>query len=265
MSKKAKTPVRRLFWDIETSPNIALTWRTGYKLSIPPENILRERGIICICYKWAGERKVHSLEWDNGDDRKMLEDFTEVANEADELVAHNGDKFDLRWFQGRRLINNLEPIPEYKTVDTLTIARRRFLLNSNKLDYIAKLLGFGGKSKTNFQWWRDILIDNCPTAMSKMVKYCKRDVRVLEQVYDRLSVYHNPKTHAGANIDLARWTCPTCGGIHVYQNKRIVSTAGISRYEMKCNDCGKYYRISQSVRDQYIEDRTMSEHKEKSA
>jgi len=250
-----KTPVRRLFWDIETSPNIALTWRTGYKLSVPPENILRERAIICICYKWEGENKTHSLEWNKGCDKKLLQKFGKVAAKADELVAHNGDKYDLRFFQGRHLINGLPPMPEHKTVDTLVIARRRFMLNSNKLDYIAKVLGLGGKGKTEFGWWRSILLDNCPKAMAKMVRYCKRDVRVLEQVFHKLASYHAPKTHAGVADGLDRWTCPSCGGIHVRQNKRVVSTAGISRYEMLCSDCGKYYRVSQTVRDAYIADK----------
>ena len=126
--------MKRLFWDIETSPNIGLFWSSGWKISIPPENIIKERAVICICYKWEHESIVRSLEWDKGDDFGMLEAFGDVIERSDEMVAHNGDDFDLRWFNGRRLIHGMSPIPTPKTVDTLKIARRRFYLNSNKLD-----------------------------------------------------------------------------------------------------------------------------------
>ena len=86
---------KRLFFDIETSPNVGFFWQSGYKLNIPYTNIIKERAIICICYKWADEDKVYSLQWDkNQDDKTMLEKFMAVANEAHELVGHNGDRFD---------------------------------------------------------------------------------------------------------------------------------------------------------------------------
>jgi uncharacterized protein YprB with RNaseH-like and TPR domain len=116
--------IRRLFWDIETSPNVCLSWRTGFKINLDPDNIIKERAIICICYKWEGNKKVYSIEWDRGDDRQLVEDFAVVAAEADELVAHNGDSFDIRWFNGRNALHDLPPLPEYKTVDTYRIARR---------------------------------------------------------------------------------------------------------------------------------------------
>ncbi len=85
---------KRLYWDIETSPNIGMFWTAGWKLNIDYSNIIKERAIICICYKWEGQRKVHSLNWDGKQcDKKMLIEFVRVAKEADELVGHNGDKF----------------------------------------------------------------------------------------------------------------------------------------------------------------------------
>ena len=40
--------IKRLFFDIETSPNIGYFWRAGYKLNIGADNIIEERKIICI-------------------------------------------------------------------------------------------------------------------------------------------------------------------------------------------------------------------------
>ena len=95
--------VKRLIWDVETSPNIGYFWRTGYNLTLNHDNIIQERAIICICWKWEGDSWVYSDAWDDGDDERLVTEFLEVAKEADELVAHNGDKFDLRWLQGRCL------------------------------------------------------------------------------------------------------------------------------------------------------------------
>ena len=91
-----KTKRRRLFFDIETSPNIGLFWEAGYKKNIDYSNIIQERAIICICYKWEEEKEVYALQWDSKqNDKTMLQKFIEVANTATELVGHNGDKFDL--------------------------------------------------------------------------------------------------------------------------------------------------------------------------
>ena len=74
--------VKRLFFDIETSPMIVYSWRVGWKLTIPPENIIEDWKIICISYKWEHEKKVKNLVWDkNQCDKQMLIDFiTKIGN-----------------------------------------------------------------------------------------------------------------------------------------------------------------------------------------
>lgn len=100
---------KRLYFDIEVSANIGFFWKPGYNLNIGYENIIKEAGIICICYKWEGDKKVHSLTWDkHQSDKKLLQDFIKVANTADELVGHNGDKFDLPWVRTRCLYHGVE-------------------------------------------------------------------------------------------------------------------------------------------------------------
>ena len=68
--------VKRLFWDIETSPNVGLFWKSGYRITIPPENVLVERAIICIAYKWEGQKTIHYLKWDDKQsDKKLCKEF----------------------------------------------------------------------------------------------------------------------------------------------------------------------------------------------
>ena len=135
-----KTTRRRLYFDIETSPNIGLFWSAGYKQTIDYSNIIQERAIICICYKWEDEKEVSYLTWDKKQcDKKMLQEFIKVANTADELIGHNGDKFDLAWIRTRSLLHKIDMFPTYKTVDTLKISRSKFRFNSNRLNYIAQI------------------------------------------------------------------------------------------------------------------------------
>ena len=170
----SKSPLRkRLFFDIETSPNIGLFWSPGYNLTISHDNIIHERSIICIGYKWEHERKVHCPTWDkNQSDKKLLEDFIKVMNEADEVIAHNGDKFDITWIRTRCLFHGIPMIPDYTSIDTLKVARGKFRFNSSKLDYIAEFCGFGKKIKTDLDLCKRVLLDNDKKALIELVKYC---------------------------------------------------------------------------------------------
>jgi hypothetical protein len=237
---------RRLIWDIEVSPNIGMFWQSGYKISIPPENILVEREIICIAYKWEGEKKVYHLEWDKKQsDKKLCREFTKVLNSADQSVGHNLDKYDLKFFNGRCLHNGLRAPDIPATIDTLVIARRRMKLNSNKLDYIAKVMGLGGKHHTDFSLWKSILIDKCPKAMARMVRYCKQDVALTEKVFQELQTYHNVKIHMGVAEGGDRWSCPECGSESLQSRGTEATRGGVMRHVMRCKCCGRSYRISQ--------------------
>ena len=253
--QKAKEMMRRLIWDIETSPNIVFSWRTGGKLYIDPDNIIQERAIICICYKWEGEKKVYSLEWNKGCDKKMVKTFLKIAEQADELVAHNGDKFDIKWLNTRALFHGFDPSPIHKTVDTLVIARRRFNFNSNRLDYLGKYLLNDGKVSTSFSMWWDIVKNNCPKAMIAMVKYCKSDVRLLEQIWKKLEPYHNPKSHVGVMNGNEKWSCARCGSEDVHRNRERTSSRGVVTAQMRCKSCKCYYTISLKSAMEYSENK----------
>ena len=229
---------RRLFFDIETSPNIGFFWQSGYKLNIPAENILHERKIICIGYKWAGEKRVYCPTWDSEqDDRKMLAEFIAVMNTADEVVAHNGDRFDITWIRTRCLKHGIPMAPNYVSIDTLKSARRLFRFNSNRLNYIAEYLGLGGKIKTDFGLWKDVVFHHSEKALNKMLRYCKKDVTLLEEVFDRLNPYMPPKSRLSADITC----CPECGKNRLKANKRRRYTPmGSERITLKCMGCGKY-------------------------
>lgn len=253
--------MKRLFWDIETSPQIMFSWRAGYKINLPPENIIHERAIICISWKWEGQKKVYSLSWDDGDDLEMIEKFAPNLEQADEMVAHNGDNFDIRWYNGRHLMHKLPPIPIAQTVDTLKIAKRRFYLNSYRLDYIAKKVLGRGKIHTNFGLWEDCMAITQPDrdirdrSVRKMQRYCKRDVAIVEELWRYMSAYDTPATHAAVSETgnpMDRWRCAHCGSPDVFTNRRRTTRTGMVKWAMKCKSCHRYYTIANAVHEWYL-------------
>lgn len=240
---------KRLFYDIETSPNIGFFWSASYKANIPHDNIIKERAVICICYKWEGQKKVHSLQWDKGCDKALLSRFMEVAATADELVAHNGDRFDEPWIRTRCIIHGIECPPKLISFDTLKKARSHFRFNSNRLDYLGKLFFGEGKSPVGFSDWVAITLDNCDKAMKKMVEYCKKDVVLLEDVFHKLQPYVTHNIHVGAATGYGRFSCPSCGSDDVKHQRQRYSRAGILKHQLKCKaeHCGKHFTISNKV------------------
>ena len=240
--KSLKTSRKRLYFDIETSPNIGLFWSAGYKQNIDYSNIIKERAIICICYKWEDDKEVYSLQWDkNQDDKKLLQEFVKVANQATELVGHNGDKFDLPWIRTRCVYHQIEMFPRYTTIDTLKVSRAKFRFNSNRLNYIAQYLGIGQKIKTEFNLWKDIVLNKDKTAMDKMIKYCKKDVILLEKVHKLLSVHIEAKSHYGVLFGQDRGSCPECGSDELIIKQRRTSASGLKKITYQCKVCNKYH------------------------
>jgi len=246
--------MKRLFWDIETSPNIGFFWKSGFKQNISFDSIIHERKIICIAYKWEGEKKVHVLKWDeNQDDKEMLLRFIEVANESDDMVAHFGDSFDLKWFRTRCLYHGIQTFPFYRTTDTCKLARQYFYFNSNKLDYIAQFLGLGKKKSHPYSLWVDVALHRDKKALKDMLAYCKNDVVMLENVYNELIKHCKPNVHVGVLHGNEKWSCAFCGGTNVSKSKERVTAMGAKRYQMQCSGCGKYYTISNAVYNKYLD------------
>lgn len=234
---------KRLFIDIETSLLQGVFFQLGRKVSINHDQITQENQIICICYKWENSPKIYSLDWGKTkNDKKMLQDFVSVVDGADEIVGHNGDRFDLSIIRARCMFHRIPFTPYLKTIDTLKQSRSGFRFNSNRLDYLTKLLLGHGKSETNFQMWKDLTLlsysETKPT-LNKMVKYCKRDVKILQEYFEILNQYTKHKTHYGD-----KGNCPECNSDRLVNAKLRVSATLGQRVQYQCLDCGKYHTIN---------------------
>lgn len=234
---------KRLFFDLETSPNIAMLWEPGYQVNISSDFIIKERAIICVGWQWEHEKTINALTWDkNHDDKKLLEKFVKQIHKADEIVAHNGDRFDIPWVRTRCLKHGIALSPDLVSIDTLKYARSRFKFNSNRLNYIAQYLNIGEKIRTDLDLWKRVVLEKNQTALKEMVRYCKKDVALLKEVWDKMNTYVPAKSNFGHTIR----ECPECTSDNVKISHRRTTAQGYKKTQFQCNDCGKYHTVASS-------------------
>jgi predicted PolB exonuclease-like 3'-5' exonuclease len=247
------TPFKRLFFDIETSPNIGWFWSASWKTSIGTHQITKERRVICVSYKWEHEKKVHHLVWDKDkDDKQLLEDFSKIIAQADEVIAHNGDRFDIPWLRTRCIMHGI-PFPTYiKSLDTLKKVKSMFNFQSNRLDYVAEALGLGNKINIEPEVWQRVVFNavgdsGYKAAIQEMLEYCDYDVVLLEDVFHKIQSYIKPVSHVGIAQGKERHTCPMCGSEETDYIGHTVTSTGIVKRHMECEDCETDYVIPNRV------------------
>lgn len=233
-----------LFVDLETLPNIVYNWKTGFDIQIPTEFIIQEREIFCIGFKWAGKRNTvkNFFRKPGVSERDILRKFSKVAAKADIIIGHNGDNFDIKWLKSRNMILNLPPLPPIKSIDTLKLARSNFTLNSNKLGYLADILGIGRKTDTGgMQLWKDVMARK-PEAIKHMVRYCNNDVILLEKIFNRIAPHVTKlPINKGVIETGSNTSCPSCGSKHTH--KRGFTYTVTKRYQRRqCKKCFKYFQ-----------------------
>jgi len=239
-----KIPIKRLFFDVETSYHTVRMWRVGKVGWVQPENIITHKQIICISYKWQYENEVKHLDWRMGE-KQMLKAFVKIMGEADECVAHNGDRFDIKEIRTRCIYHGIKMFPNYRTLDTLKKARKYFNFASNKLDYIGKYLNIGGKmDHEGFDLWIKVVEERDVEALERMIAYCDRDVILLEDTFFVLSPFIDHNNNFAVLTGGEKWECPDCTSSDVKMFRYYATPLGIIRREMKCNQCKKQYRVS---------------------
>ena len=123
------------------------------------------------------------------DDSKIVEAVADELRKYDILVAHNGVDFDLPFLRTRLMIHDLPPLPNFKIVDPVKIARKNLRLGSNRLERIASMLGVNQKKNVDGQVWLRAILDGDKKAMDQITDKCVSDVLMLESIIDYLKPY----------------------------------------------------------------------------
>jgi uncharacterized protein YprB with RNaseH-like and TPR domain len=218
------------FIDIESSPLNILAWGTYEQNAI---KVLKTWRLLTFAVKWNdGKVSVY-----HDDEEKLVKMLWDVFEKADIIVAHNGDRFDIKKAKTKFVQYSL-PVPSpYKTVDTLKVARK-FGFDSNKLDSLGEYLGLGGKMKhEGIDLWLGVM-DGDKKSISTMKRYNKRDVELLYQVYQKLLpwIENHPNIAVYEEVD----GCPNCGS-SLFQSRGFSITSKGKKRRFQCQDCGKWF------------------------
>lgn len=235
---------RILIFDVETFPLIVYTWGL-FKQNIGINQIIEDTAIITWSAKWLGENNVLKgvLTPDEAimrDDKRIVKDLWNLIDEADILVAHYGDKFDIPVIKGRFLKHNLGLPTPYRSVDTKKVASKEFKLPSYKLDAIATYLGCANKIKTDFDLWKDCS-NGDEEALEKMSTYNDQDILTLEEVYLKLREYDSRHPSISVLNNTNKPSCRVCGSTKLDPHGYKYTNS--SKFQVyKCKNCGSLNR-----------------------
>lgn len=241
---------RILLLDVETFPDVAYVWSVYDANAIA---IKHHWFLLSYAYRWYRQgavvcRTLHDFGGPVNGDRRLAKEIHALMDEADIIVAHNGVDFDVKVINARLIVHKFDPPAPYKVVDTKREIKKVARFSSNKLDWLCKQLEIGRKVEhEGFPLWQACGEQNDPAAWKKMARYNRHDVRLLEELYTRISPWikqPNAALYAGDE----RCVNPACGSddIHVYPRLYHAMTRAYRRFQ--CRACGKWARATVSER-----------------
>lgn len=193
---KSNIPISKLkilVFDIETAQMKVKVWQLRGNEYIEPTRIIDDWFMVCWAGKWLNGKvvgdRLSPTESKKCNDKRITKSLWKAMNDADIVIAHNGDSFDIRKANTRFLKYGMQLPNYFKTIDTLKVLRKNFKISSNKLDYACKFIGVGGKLSTGGieLWDKSELGDE--QALSKMFRYCLNDVKITEKLFLKLIPY----------------------------------------------------------------------------
>lgn len=249
MKERKRRRSRILLVDVESSFQLAGVWGR-HNVSVNNSLVFQNTHILSWAAKWLDDEYMysdalfrHSL-WkkEPANDSSILETLAPMLEEAEAVVAHNGNGFDIPLIKARMLVNGMKPLSPFKKIDTYRIAKREFRLDSYKLDEIAKQLGLGRKLDTGgAELWADVVYKKDKKAFRHMLKYNEQDVWLLEDVYKALRPWDTQAPHSYLMESLDEPICPACGSSHIVRNGYYTTNTGIYK-KFKCSKCGHNLR-----------------------
>lgn len=241
--EEVNTSARVLVLDIETAPIRAYVWGI-WQQNVALNQIQSDWFCLTWAAKWLFEDKVYSAkltpkEVIKQDDKRIIQGIWELVNQADIVIAHNGEKFDIPKLNTRFILNGLQPPLPYQQIDTLKHIRRQFGFTSNKLDYVNKLLNLERKTDTGgFELWERCMKGE-QDALDLMEQYNVNDVRILEETYLHIRAWIKPHPNMGLFIlDETQSRCPSCGSDDMAEMGKHYHTSANIYVAQRCGNCG---------------------------
>jgi DNA polymerase elongation subunit (family B) len=247
--------MRILHLDIETAPNIAYVWSL-FSDYVSIDRLVEPGYTLCWSAKWQGEKDIMFSSVHHDGMQAMIGRIHSLLDEADAVVHYNGQKFDIPTLNREFINNDFTPPMPYHQIDLYRVVRKRFRYASNKLDFVAQQLGLGGKTKhKGMELWSECMAGN-EEAWATMEEYNKRDVEILEDLYNKLLPWIQNHPNHALYMDTTRPTCTNCGSDKVI--KKGVETTKTGQYQRyRCTSCGtplrgRYTMVTKEKREHVL-------------
>jgi hypothetical protein len=247
-------PVIGIF-DLETLPGIAYYWG-AWKQNLYPEQIVQPNCLLSWAGKFLNHPDIYSDimtpdEAVNRDTSRITQSLHEFLSKCDVIVAHNLLGFDLQVAKTAFLEEGL-PTLYYKYVDTLSIVRKHFRFEHNKMGYINKRMGLKNKIENEgFRLWRKCSEGN-PDALTTMLEYNEGDIMSLEDLFYILQPYMR-FFNASLYNTIEEKQCRICGSTDLEESNKFYYTPAGKWKMYRCKNCtclsrGKENLLSTSKR-----------------
>jgi uncharacterized C2H2 Zn-finger protein len=248
---------KRLFYDIETSFCKGHFWRPGWKQTIHPHQITDHAKIISIHWSWEGEDDVKNSHWglEEQCDKKVLEEFLPILDSADEVITHNGKRFDTPWLRTRAIYHGLAFKHTHNELDTYKIAKKYLNLPSYSLKNICDYYGLEAKKDAGgIETWINVIYNKDKEALKHLLYYGDGDIASLKEVFYKLRPYAQPNMHYSVKAGENKFDCPECGHLGKW-NKTYTTRAGTIQHYFLCRDkkCGTYFKINNKTYQDYLQ------------
>jgi hypothetical protein len=251
----AKLP-KILVFDIETSPMEFFGWGL-FKQRPTISQVKKDWSVLCWSAKWLCDSEImHSCVLPKDAkarrDASVCKPMWDLLEEADIVVAHNGDRFDIRCLNGRFMANGLGPNTPYRSIDTLKTSQRTFRHASHKLEWLCKIIGRRLKDPQGYDLWLQCIgkygRKTAKEALVTMQDYCDQDIRALEDLYIEIAPWLKSGPNSGVYVETDKPICPNvaCGGVNLTFGGYY--TTAVSKFRsFRCNDCKAIGRERKSV------------------
>ena len=242
-----------LLFDIETLPMEAYIWSI-WQDNVGLNMLKEDWSVLSYAAKWMGEPEVFyedvSGQKDLRDDSKVLRGIWKLLDEADYVVGHNSDSFDVKKLNARFALNGMQPPTSYRRLDTKKLAKKHFNFTSNKLSYLTDKFcktykKLDHSEMSGFTMWRECLNKN-PRAFEIMEEYNKYDVLSLEELFQVFLPWENANLFSLYNHEIEP-TC-TCGS-QEFKKAGFHYTTASKFQKYRCKNCGAEYRDTKNLND----------------
>lgn len=240
---------RVLILDIETSPLECYTWTYWPNFVDPisqviknPDGSPKDWAILTWAAKWLFESEIHfgkvkpkEAIWHQ--DKSIINPLWDLFEEADVIVAHNGEKFDIRRCNLRFKVNGLGPPSPFQSIDTLKVSKKAFGSPSYKQDYLNRTFGLQRKIDTDFSLWERCVTGDA-SALDEMLAYNIGDIGGLEDLYVDIRAWIRGPVNLSMYGENKKKQCHNCLSSDLEKLDKPYTTPAGQYEAYRCGNCG---------------------------